>query len=155
LHNLKSTTNIATFINSNNWIELNSATGPNVYSQVISVNATSNTIIIKDNVWLTFANVAHVTGNSGSNVINITSLTGSYDIINNGNYSNTAYPLHDIVFAGDIILVANNTQKTVSGVDYDAGLLFLSSNLTANANSLMSVNRTANTTNVKIFATNQ
>lgn len=155
LHNLKPTTNISTFINSDNWIELNSETGPNVYSQVISVNATSNTIIIKDNVWLTFANVAYVTGNSGSNVINITSLTGSYDIINNGNYSNTTYPLHDIVFAGDVILVANNTQKTVSGVDYDAGLLFLSSNLTANANSLMSVNRTANTTNVKIFATNQ
>ena len=155
LYNLGANTNIATFITPNSWIELDITTGSNVYSQVISVDKTSNTIIIRDNVWLTFANVAYVTGNSGSNVINITSLTGSYDIINNGMYSNTAYPLHDIVYAGDIILVANNTQKTVSGVDYDAGLVFLSSNLTANANSLMSVNRTANTTNVKIFATNQ
>jgi hypothetical protein len=102
---------------------------------------------------LTFANVAIVTGNSGANVINITSLTGKYDIVNNGNYSNTAYPLKDIVYAGDNVLVDNNTSKTVSSVDYINGKIYLTANLSANANSYMAVNRTFSATgnNVIIY----
>jgi len=107
-------------------------------------------VVLKDSPWLTFANVAYVTGQSGNNVINISTLTGSYDIVNNGNYSNTANPLQDIVFAGDKILVANNTEKTVSSVNYVSGIIYLTSNLTSNANSLMSVQRTVSTSTVRI-----
>ena len=110
-----------------------------------------NNVILRDNVWLTYANVAYVRANSGSNVINISSLTGSYDIVNGGAYSNTSYPLKDIVFAGDKVLVANNTEKTVQSVDYVQSTITLTTNLTANANSLMSVQRTVTATDVVIY----
>ena len=91
---------------------------------------------------MTYSNVAFITGNNGSNVLNITSLTGSYDIINNGNYSDPEYPIKDIVYQTDKVLVANNTSKTVDRVDSVNGKIYLTTNLSANANSLMSVNRT-------------
>jgi hypothetical protein len=117
--------------------------GVNVMADILAVNYLANTVTISSNVWLTYANVATITGTSGSNTINITEvITDSYNVINNGVYSNTAYPLKDIVFAGDKILVANNTQKTVESIDYENGIIYLTSNLSTNANSLMSVNRT-------------
>jgi hypothetical protein len=109
--------------------------------------ATSNsatkyaTATLQDNVWVTFANVASVIGVSGNNRLNISYLTGSYDIINNGEYSNTSYPLYDVVRSGDRILVANNTVRTVSSVDPVNNIIVLTSNLTSNANSFMTVNR--------------
>ena len=108
-------------------------------------------VILKDNVWLTYANVASVTANSESNVINIVSLTNSYNIVNNGQYSNTQYPLKDIVFAGDKVLVANNTEKTVQSVNYVGGTITLTTNLANTVNSLMSVQRTVSTTDVIIY----
>jgi hypothetical protein len=140
--------NIETFIFANtSSISLSDSTGQLVYSGVVSaVNGAANNIVLRDNVWLTFANVASVTGNTGNNRLNISYLTGSYDIINNGEYSNTSYPLYDIVHAGDKILVANNTVKTVSSVDPVNNLIVLTSNLTSNTNSLMSVNRNVYTT---------
>ena len=91
-----------------------------------------------------------MTANAGSNVINITSLTNSYNVVNNGNYSNTACPLQDIVYVGDKILVANNTERIVSSIDYVHGIINLTSNLTSNANSLISVQRTVLTTQVRV-----
>lgn len=146
--------NIATYIFTNNSsITITPQNGPNVHAEIVAVDSVANTVTISSNIWLTFANVAIVTGNSGANVINITSLTGKYDIVNNGNYSNTAYPLKDIVYAGDKVLVDNNTSKTVSTVDYVNGRIYLTANLTANANSYMAVNRTFSATgnNVIIY----
>jgi hypothetical protein len=104
----------------------------------------SNQITLQDSTWLTFANVANVVGTAGSSQINIVSLTGSYDIVNNGNYSNTDYPLKDIVRAGDKILVPNNSVLTVSSVNYTTnnGIIFLNGTLTNTTNGYMSVNRT-------------
>ena len=144
--------NIANYIfTSNSTITITPQNGPNVHSEIVAVNSVANTVTISSNIWLTFANVAVVTGNSGANVINITSLTGKYDIVNNGNYSNTAYPLKDIVYAGDRVLVGNNTSKTVSTVDYINGIIYLTANLTANANSLMAVNRTFSATGSNVI----
>jgi hypothetical protein len=142
--------NLATFIFSNSTISLTTANGFIVDSEVANVNYLSNTVILKDNVWLTFANVAYVTANAGSNVININKLTNSYDIINDGAYSNTAYPLKDIVYGGDKVQV-NNQIAVVSSVDYVNGKIKLVSTLTYGvSNGFMSVNRTVNTNNVKI-----
>lgn len=132
--------NIAQFITANDTIiELIPTNGPNVKSEVISVNYTSNTVVLNDNVWLTFANVAYV--NANTNTINIVSLTGTYNLINNGDYSDPNLPLKDIVFAGDTIKV-NNETKVVSSVDYANGIITLTTNLTNNTSSNMSVNRT-------------
>jgi hypothetical protein len=124
------------------YIKIIPVNGPNVYSYVTSVVTSANTVTIASNIWLTYSNVAVVTGTTGTNTINITSITNSYNVINNGIYSNTAYPLKDIVYAGDKILVDNNTSKVVSSVDYILGKIYLTTNLTSSANSFLSVSRT-------------
>ena len=134
--------NLNNFITSNSVITVTTTQGTGIYSEILSANTSANTITLKDNVWLTFANVAYVTANASSNTIKISSLTGQYDIINNGNYNNPAYPLVDIVKVGDNVIVANNMYKTVSAVDYSNNIIYLSANLTNNVNSSMSVNRT-------------
>lgn len=135
--------NIADFIFANtSIIEITSNNGPDVRSKIVSVDGASNTAVIDDSVWLSYANVAVISAVANSNVINIVSVTNSYDIINNGNYSNTMYPIKDIVVAGDKIRIANNVDKTVRSVDYINGKIYLTSNLVSNANSYLSVSRT-------------
>jgi hypothetical protein len=134
--------NISGFIFANTILSFVTSNNDKVHSEITSFDPIANTVTLKDNVWLAFANVANVTANSGSNVINIRTLTNSYNIINNGIYSNTQYPLKDIVRSGDIVLVANNAQKTVSSVDYINNKIVLTSNLSSNANSFLSVSRT-------------
>jgi hypothetical protein len=141
-------------VKSNSVVELTPTNGPNVRSEVIHVDYTSNTVYLKDNVLLTYANVAYVSGNVNSNTINIETLTGSYDFVNNGNYSNTQNKLEDIVFAGDTIRIgnANNDTIQVANVNYASGTITLSGNLTANANNvLLAVNRTLSTRAIRIF----
>ena len=146
--------NLAGFVFANSTIEVTPVNGPNIISQVVSVNPVSNTVTLKSNTWLTFANVAYAGGYGGTNTINIVTLTGAYDIVNYGNYSNTKYPLKDIVHAGDTILVENNYPKTVSHVDYTTGngIIYLTSNLDYPFLSLLSVNRTLEAqTSVRIY----
>ena len=144
--------NLQSFIFSNSNILITLTNGFQIASDVESVSVgAANTVTLRDNVWLTYANVASVTANSGENIINITSLTGSYNIVNNGQYSNTQYPLKDIVFAGDKVLVANNTEKTVQSVDWEGGTITLTTNLANSVNSLMSVQRTVLTSDVVIY----
>lgn len=123
-------------------IKIQTKNGPNVYSEIIAVDNIRNTITLASNVFLTYANVAIVTGNSGSNVLNITSTTGLYDLMNNGNYSDPEHPIRDIVYSGDVVLVDNNTSKIVRTVDYVNKKIYLTSNLSAAANSYLDVKRT-------------
>jgi hypothetical protein len=131
-------------------ISLSTSDGFNITSKVKSVDATSNSVILMDDCWLTFANVAYVTANGGSNVINITAVTGSYDIINNGNYTDSNYPLKDILHTGDVVLV-NNEIKLITSVDYLNNKIYINSNLSNAANGLLSVTHTLVTNNVHIF----
>lgn len=144
--------NIANFIFAGtSTIEINPTIGMNVRSEIVSVDGAANTAVIKNNVWLTFANVALISAYANSNVINITSVTDSYDLVNNGEYSNTMYPIKDIVFSGDIIKIANNTNQTVNSVDYINGKIYLTSNLSSNSNSYLSVNRTLTASDGKVI----
>jgi len=122
-----------------------------VVSLVIGVDGTS--ITLQDNVWTYFANVATSTWlNSNNYTLNITSLTGSYDIVNNGFYSNTAYPMEDVIRVGDSVYV-NGVSAVVTVVDYNYsydnngniisyGTVDLNGPLTAGANGLVSISRT-------------
>lgn len=116
----------------------------NVHAIVTGVDYVNDRVTLESNTWLTFANVATVTGNSGSNTINITGLTGTYNVMNGGVYSNTMYPLMDIIGVGDRILVANNNVDIVNRVNYTAnnGIIYLANNLTSNVASNLSVSRT-------------
>jgi 3-dehydroquinate dehydratase len=149
--NLGPGVNIATIIATNNTIRFTTANN-DVYAFGVASIKDANTIVVDSNTWLAFANVAVATSNAGSNVINITSLTGSYDIVNNGNYSNTSYPLKDIIRAGDTVKVNNMTQ-TVSSVDYINNKLYLNDNLTYSSNGFLSSSRTLTATalNIRIF----
>jgi len=144
--------NLENFIFANNIVVMTDPYGFVVSSGVASsTDGNANNVVMTDNVWLTYANVAYTYANSGANVINITSLTNSYDIINNGNYRNPNNKLLDIVRVGDKVLVANNTQKTVTKIDYANTRIYCDSNFANNSISLMSVNRTFTTTNVQIY----
>lgn len=140
-----------TFVFEDSIVEVTTENGPNIRSGIVSIDNEANTITLSTNTWLTFANVANIQANSGTNMINILSLTGLYDYINNANYSDPAYPLKDIVFAGDKVLIANNTEQIVESVDYINGIIYLTGTLTDDALSTLAVNRTINTTGVKIF----
>jgi hypothetical protein len=143
--------NIANFIYANTILEIESGSGVNVRSRAVSVDHSNNEVTLETNTWLTYPNVAYVTGTTGTNTINITSLTGSYDIINNAQYSDPYYPLKDIVYIGDSISVPDNSIVWVDSIDYENGIIYLANNLTNSVNSLMSVRRTFNTTQVKIL----
>ncbi|NBP01461.1 MAG: hypothetical protein EBU90_15235, partial [Proteobacteria bacterium] len=140
-YNLGTGVNIATFIFANSTISLSPTNGPAIHSEITSINPATNTITIAANTWLTFPNVANVSAVSSCTTINILSLTGTYDIINNGAYSNTAYPLKDIVYVGDQVRV-NNQIRTVSSINYTTGNIVLSSAVTAQRGANLSVLRT-------------
>lgn len=140
-YNLGSGVNIADFIFANSTISLSPENGPDIHSEITSINPATNTITIAANTWLTFPNVANISAVSSCTTINIVSLTGTYNIINNGVYSNTAYPLKDIIYAGDQVKV-NGEIRTVSSINYVAGSLVLSSSVTAPEGANLSVLRT-------------
>jgi hypothetical protein len=140
-YNIGANTNIANFIFANSFVRITPTYGPNVYSKVLSVNPFANTITVEDSTFLTYQKVARVKSTAYTNTINILSLTGAYDIINGGAYSNTRYPLKDIVYVGDKVNIPNNGTKLITGVDYVNGVITTSDVMTANANGLMTVIR--------------
>jgi hypothetical protein len=145
--------NIGTFIFSNSSIKFTSTDNEGLSSEVTSVNAASNTVTLKNNTWLTIANVASGTGSAGGNTINIANVyTASFNIVNNGVYSNTSYPLKDIIHAGDFIKV-NNMVKLVTSVNFTSNVITVNSNFTYAATGNISLNRviTASGVYVKIM----
>jgi len=137
--------NIASFLTANTTeIVFVYGTGINdsVHGLVSKINYAANTVTLQDNVWTYFANVAVGTSASNGNnqIINITSLTYSYNIVNNGTYSNTAYPILDIIRVGDTITV-NGVAQTVTSFSSPYTSVTLSGPLTSGANGYISVGR--------------
>ena len=149
--------NLAAIINVGSIISVTHVYGPNVYSEIISVNQASNTAVITDNVFLSFANVATANVLTSNNRINILSLTGQYDVINNGEYSNTANKMRDIVFVGDRIRVVNGASTfhgTVTYVSYSNNVIFANTTLGFTSTSAnVSIGRTLSSTDVDIYNT--
>ena len=137
--------NISDFVTANSTeIIFTYGTGFNdvVHGLIVDVNNAANTVTLEDNVWTYFANVAIGSATNGNNeVINIESLTWSYNIVNNGSYSNTAYPVLDIIRVGDSITV-NGVAQTVTSFSSPYTSVTLSGPLTSGANGYMSVGRT-------------
>jgi len=129
--------------------------GPNVFSEIISVSGVSNTAVIRDNVFLSFANVATANVLTSNNRINILSVTDQYDVVNNGQYSNTANKMRDIVFIGDRIRVVNGASTfhgTVTYVSYSNNVIFANTTIPFSSNTAnVSIGRTIATSNVEIF----
>ena len=136
-------------------IAITPTNGYNIDAKIVSIDDTSNTAVLDTYTWLTFGNVAIASTQAGSNAINITSFTGQYDLINNGNYLDPENKLQDIVFVGDTVSI-NNEIKIVDSVV--GNTIYVSSNMTNDADDYyLSVKRNfiANTDSqydqVKIF----
>ena len=133
--------NLASFIFPNTTIKLVNSDGEEVYSEVSSVNPYQNQVILKDNVWMAFANVASATVTAGGNTINIANVyTSSYNVVNDGIYSDANNPLKDIVHVNDYVLI-NNEIKLVSAVNYTTKVLTVSNNFTYSATGNLSLQR--------------
>jgi len=151
--------NIATFIYPGSKLSITTTHGPNVYSEVTSVNYTSNTVILRDNVFSVFANVATAKVTASNNRINISTVTDQYDIINNGEYSNTSNKMEDIAFVGDNIRVANGSNEfygTITYVSYSNNVIFANTTIpftATSANVSVSRNITAYDGGVNIYNT--
>lgn len=119
-------------------ISLTSEKGPNVLSEILTVdNSTSNVIVIKDNVFLSFANVATANVLSSNNRINIRTITNEYDIINNGEYSNSQNKLLDIAFVGDNVRVVSGSSEFfghITYVSYANGVIFANTTIPFSSN---------------------
>jgi hypothetical protein len=112
-----------------------------LHGLIIEINDAANTVTLEDNVWTHFANVAIGTSSNGNNqIINISSLTYSYNIVNNGSYSNTAYPVLDMIRVGDTITV-NGAAQTVTSFTQPYTSVNLSGPLANGANGFISVSR--------------
>jgi hypothetical protein len=139
--NISPGTNIANIFTSNTIVKFTTANGDLGGGLINSINYLANTITLTTNTWLTFGNVATVRANPSTSTINITAITDSYNIINNGVYSNTAAPLRDIIKAGDTI-ETGNMIRTVQSVNYSTNVITLTANLTYGSNGYLSVRRT-------------
>jgi len=120
----------------------------------LTSTATTNTITLQDNVWTYFANVAVSSANNGNNqLLNITSLTYKYNIVNGGVYSNTTYPIIDTIRVGDSVSVNGVAQTVISMGLAPFTSITLSGKLTSGANGLLSVSRSITSlyNNVQIF----
>ena len=99
-----------------------------VYSTTKEYYEANSTIILEDDTFFTFPNVIYGYADANNIAINIAEFsvanTPVYDIINNGEYSNTKNHLVDIIFAGDNLTVAGNTY-VIQSVDYYAHLIYV------------------------------
>ena len=139
--NIGSGTNLAQILFSNSTIRFTNIDGEQVFSEINSVDATSNTVTLKNNVWLTFANIASGTGSAGGNTINISNVyTSSYNLYNNGVYVYPTTPLKDMLHVGDYIKV-NNMVKLVTSINYTTKIVTVNSNFTFAATGNVSLNK--------------
>ena len=103
-------------------VSTNGSQSATVSSEVLAVDDDNKIITIKDYLFLTYPNVATANGITGTHTINIQGLTGAYDLYNNAGYSNTAYPLIDIVYIGDKVK-CNGSVYTVQSINYAANTI--------------------------------
>lgn len=148
--------NIEQFLFEGASISIKTAQGPNVFSQISSImNSSANVALMKDNVFLAFANVATANVTVSNNRINILSVTDQYDLINNGDYSNTQNKLEDIVFIGDRIRVVNGASVfhgTVTYVSYANGVIFANTTVSFSSNNAnVSIRRDISSSDVLIY----
>ena len=117
------------YINYSTFVTMTTANNFNVVSGLANVNFAANTVTLTDSVWVRFANVAYGTGNSNSSIINISNVyTDVYNIINDGVYSNTSYPIIDVIQTNDVLSSNGYYIGKVQYVDYANSIVYLTSN---------------------------
>jgi len=116
---------LSSVLSEDDYIEIVDENNNLIKSRILSIDDTRDIIYLKDHTILDLSNVAYGYANAQTNSVFITSLTGSYDLLNNGNYSNTLNYLRDIVFVGDKITIGNNYNVEINTIDYENRILTL------------------------------
>ena len=109
------------YLSNTDFIIIENDSGPVITSRIKSLDGANNKIVLDDEVFLTYTNVALCYSNTTINKIQVSELsranTPNYDIVNGKNYANSNNHIEDIVFVGDYITVGANTY-VVKGIDY-------------------------------------
>jgi hypothetical protein len=138
--------NIGNTIFTNDIIEFTATNNLRAYSTITNVDWANNQVIIQDNVFVVFANVATGSANASSNVINIQTVTGQYD----GNFLNKT-PANNIIFAGDRVSLNGGPYYTVTQVFANGNLYLANNSFGPVNNALITVNKTANTESCLVY----
>ena len=148
LHQVYSS-NIGNTIPVGNTIYFRASNNVKVYSTITGVDYANNKLTISDNIVLTFNNVAFGYANASSNVINITSVTGQYD----GNFGelHNKTPANSIIYVGDTVSLNGSPYYKVTKVYANGNISVNSSSFGPTGNSLITVNKNANTQSVTLY----
>jgi len=117
-----------------------------IYSDIQTVDDVNDTVEMVSGAFLKFANVAfgYADGNDYIYISNNSiSNTPGYNIINNGNYSNSNNHLVDIVFANDSISLGNNTYTVLN---VNSNIIYVNTSTVVTGNSSYPVPFTINRT---------
>jgi hypothetical protein len=141
---------IDTIFEPSDYIQLIDSTSKiNVYAKINSVDRTSNTINVESQLPLLYNNVAFGRANSGYNYINVSTITTTYNLINNGEYSDYAHWLKDIVQIGDQLKLGTNSYGYVQNVDYTNNVIYMTNNYSsAIANGNVTIKKIVSTNNI-------
>lgn len=134
---------VSSYISVGNYVILTSNNGDIVSAYVTDVNSSANTISLSSNVWLTLNNVASGNISFGNNFIKISSISSTYDVINNNIYANQNTIISDIIRVGDLILI-DNFVKSVVDVNNSTQIITTDTPYENTTSSIVSVNRTFN-----------
>ncbi len=138
----------------NSYISLRTNKLQNVYSQIISVDDANSTILIKDDYILKYNNIAFGYANSISNSIHVANVTGKYDVITGGIYSDSNNKLLDMAFANDYISIGSNVDIPIANIDYTNWIIYTSNSIVNVGNisntQLISIKRNYSTANILV-----
>ena len=138
-------------MSSNDYIHIVSDNSEIFYSKISSIDNINDIIYLSDANALEYANVAY--GYPIGNSFVITSLTGTFDFINGGVYSNNSNKLLDVAYPNDYISIPNNTNLLINSIDYANNIIYANSEFNYSGteeDSLMSITRNFSSNNIFI-----
>lgn len=138
--------NIGNTIFANDIIEFTATNNLRAYSTITNVDWANNRVIIQDNVFVIFANVATGSANASSNVINIKTVTGQYD----GNFLNKT-PSNNIIFVGDTVSLNGGPYYSVTQVFANGNIFVANNTFGPIDNAFITVNKSANTDTALVY----
>ena len=125
---------LSSVLTSNTYVKIVSTNGEIFYSNVLEIDDQNDIIYLEDYNILNYANVLYGYVESSSNTINITAATSSYDLINNGSYSNNENKLIDIAYANDYIITPDNINAGINNIDYNNWIIYANTTLNSFGN---------------------
>lgn len=140
------TANIGNTIFANDIIEFTATNNLRAYSTITNVDWANNRVIIQDNVFVIFANVATGSANASSNVINIKTVTGQYD----GNFLNKTKS-NNIIFVGDAVSLNGGPYYSVTQVFANGNIFVANNTFGPIDNAFITVNKSANTDTALVY----